>query len=206
MAVSAARQLGRRRGSSRQQPAVTGAVRLYRRCLKSALRCPDAGHRRSMFQYVQLGFRSNLALVDDRHIRNKISDAQTQLEDMERLHNDREVRQQHQVATASSPATKKDSSCDGLGSSFEPGGREWGTVAVLHWSADDVCKWLVQLPPAAGVTDDVVALFRRHDVDGVLLGELDHEDLAELGVVGSRLTRKKLLSEISKLLHAENTS
>ena len=157
------------------------ALWLYRRCLKSALRCPAQHHQREMWQYVQIGFRSNAQLSDPRHLKAKIEDARAQWMGMEELHDDRD-RRQGLVVPEPEPSP-------------DPPG---GGSTMCEWGTNDVQAWLVELGLGKhGAT------FQSFGVDGTLLHELDMEDLkCELGVE-SRLERKKILAERS-LLQVQN--
>ena len=67
---------------------------------------------------------------------------------------------------------------------------------VEAWSCSDVCDWLerdLALETAA------VARFRSHHVDGPLLLLLDDQDLRDELGVASRLLRKRILSNVSRL-------
>lgn len=69
---------------------------------------------------------------------------------------------------------------------------------VGAWSVDDVCRWLGD----SGLSDHE-AEFRREDVDGLALQDLDNEDLRELGLTIGR--RKHFLRQRGELLAAAST-
>eukprot|EP00912_Choanoflagellata_sp_UC4_P001223 UC4_evm2s764 len=62
----------------------------------------------------------------------------------------------------------------------------------LEWTVDEVCDWLsdLKVDPAS---------FRENDIDGALLLELDDEILREDLEISKKLSRKRILVNISKL-------
>ena len=74
------------------------ALSLYRQCLRSARRCPEEGHRQTMWRYVQMSFRDNMTLSDPRHVRRKLNAAASELADMNSLHDMRQAPIPHHCA------------------------------------------------------------------------------------------------------------
>jgi|EP01047_Picozoa_sp_COSAG01_P041448 hypothetical protein len=159
-----------------------------------------------MQHYVRHSFRGGASLTDSRYIRAKIEDAQSQLDRMEELHNAREQREGGAVSTGRSssrelpiqdhhnPAPPADTE---LAPNQRPGrGAQQSVAEPACWSASRVAHWLASETVGLGKH---AGRFETFGVDGALLAVLDDEDLQELEVT-SRLERKKLLIQISKLL------
>ncbi|ETO01075.1 serpentine receptor [Reticulomyxa filosa] len=68
--------------------------------------------------------------------------------------------------------------------------KEVNTVDVLNWKSADIKKWAEGLPPL----NQYASKFESHGIDGVLLFELNTEDLALIGV--RQLHCKKILEII----------
>ena len=91
---------GGRAGPCCAAPMRAEALSLYRQCLRSARRCPEEGHRQTMWRYVQMSFRDNMTLSDPRHVRRKLNAAASELADMNSLHDMRQAPIPHHCAPA----------------------------------------------------------------------------------------------------------
>jgi hypothetical protein len=74
---------------------------LYRRCLKSAARCPSSGFAAQMKAYTRLKFAEGRRLKDPRDIAAGLARAEDELVDMEYMHG---VRESKQAASAQDPS------------------------------------------------------------------------------------------------------